>query len=219
MSYTMIHILTAEKVLKLLDCEIDYSTYMLGVLAPDAVHAAKEYSQDLKERSHIFAPGLVWGRVVSKDDMDKWLNSIMSFAKREKDKYDKSFFLGYIVHLLTDMYSCEKIYVSFYYSLGENKKEAMVKYRAESASVNYYLYDKYFGKEKLDDILRRGRQYSIEGVFDKDLFVPRFRQFYDFEFAEQNRGDITRNEIITIENTKEVIFNAPEYIIDIIGRM
>jgi len=53
----MTHILVAEKVLEYFDCPIDYATYTVGAIAPDAVHANPNYSPELKEKSHLFADG------------------------------------------------------------------------------------------------------------------------------------------------------------------
>ena len=47
----MTHILVAEKVLEYFDCPIDYDTYIVGSIAPDAVHANTNYSPELKKKS------------------------------------------------------------------------------------------------------------------------------------------------------------------------
>ena len=39
MAYTMTHVLVGERVLEYFDFPMDYSTYMAGAVAPDAVHA------------------------------------------------------------------------------------------------------------------------------------------------------------------------------------
>lgn len=71
MAYTMTHILIAEKVLGFFDCPIDYATYIVGAIAPDAVHANPNYSPELKEKSHLFADGLKWGEVASEKEYSK----------------------------------------------------------------------------------------------------------------------------------------------------
>ena len=74
MAYTMTHVLVGERVLEYFDFPMDYSTYMAGAVAPDAVHANPDYSPKLKEKSHLFAEGLKWGEVTSEDEFDEWFN-------------------------------------------------------------------------------------------------------------------------------------------------
>ena len=44
MAYTMTHILIAERVLDDINTPVDYSTYLVGAIAPDAVHASPHYT-------------------------------------------------------------------------------------------------------------------------------------------------------------------------------
>ena len=69
MAYTMTHVLVAEKVLEYLDFPVDYSTYMVGAVAPDAVHANPNYSPKLKEKSHLFYE--VWYNIRNGGALDK----------------------------------------------------------------------------------------------------------------------------------------------------
>ena len=121
MAYTMTHILVAEKVLEYFDCPIDYDTYIVGSIAPDAVHANPNYSPELKEKSHPFADGLKWGEVASEREYDEWLDSVKDFYINNYFKYDRDFFLGYIVHVLTDICSNSEIYAPFYKSLAQDE--------------------------------------------------------------------------------------------------
>lgn len=85
----MTHILIAEKILPFLDGPIDYASYLLGTIAPDAVHASADYSGSLKERSHLCAPNARWGRIVQEDDLTEWVNSIRAFYLANKNRYEK----------------------------------------------------------------------------------------------------------------------------------
>ena len=50
MAYTMTHILIAEKVLEDIKMPVDYSTYIVGAIAPDEVHASPDYTRIMKEK-------------------------------------------------------------------------------------------------------------------------------------------------------------------------
>ena len=56
MAYTITHIIIADMVLEYLPQIEDYSTYILGTIAPDVVHANQNYSAKLKERSPLESP-------------------------------------------------------------------------------------------------------------------------------------------------------------------
>lgn len=212
MAYTMIHILIAEKVLEYLKSPVDHPTYILGTIAPDAVHAAKDYSRMQKGRSHLFAEGARWGEVTSEEDLAKWSESIKTFYLKEHDRYDRDFFLGYIVHLLADICSCKNIYAPFYLSIKDDYDEKMAQFRKESYCVNYHLYCEYSREKNLYNILHAGRSCSIDGVFEKSLLDPRIDQLFSFEFKSRDVGHLSENKICTLNNTESLIKEAAEII-------
>ena len=213
MAYTMTHILIAEKVLEYFDCPIDYATYIVGAIAPDAVHANPNYSPELKEKSHLFADGLKWGEVASEKEYDEWLDSIKEFYFNNYFKYDRDFFLGYIVHVLTDICSNSEIYAPFYKSLAQDEiAEKKKQFSYESYCVNYYLFQEYSKDKRLVDTLKKGRSYSIPNIYDDSIFENRINQLFDFEFKKWDIDTIEKNSICTIENTMALIEKAPAVI-------
>lgn len=209
----MTHILVAEKVLEYFDCPIDYATYIVGAIAPDAVHANPNYSPELKEKSHLFADGLKWGEVASEKEYDEWLDSIKEFYFNNYFKYDRDFFLGYIVHVLTDICSNSEIYAPFYKSLAQDEiAEKKKQFSYESYCVNYYLFQEYSKDKNIVDTLKKGRSYSILDVYDDSVFENRIKQLFDFEFKKWDIDTIEKNSICTIENTMALIEKAPAVI-------
>lgn len=213
MAYTMTHILIAERVLNYIHIPIDYSTYIVGAIAPDAVHASPCYTRILKEKSHFFPEGAIWGKVTTESELRDWFGSIKGFYMLNHNKYDRDFLLGYIVHVLTDICSCRQIFAPFYTSLSkENFNDKMEQFRNESYDVNYYLFCEYSKENNLLNILREGRSCSIINVYDDKLLGGRIRQLYDFEFAPRDIAGISHNTICTIENTNKLILDAPKMI-------
>lgn len=209
MAYTMTHILAAEKVLEYIKTPVDHPTYLVGVIAPDAVHASPNYTRTLKEKSHLFAEGMVWGQVTKESEFHAWTNSIQKFCIHNRDKYNRDFLLGYIVHILTDVCSCRQIYAPFYTSLSKkNFDDKMKQFREESYRVNYALFCAYSKRQNLLPILQEGKSCPIAGVFDDSVLGDRIKQLFDFEFAPQDTEQITHHEIITMENTDRLISDA-----------
>ncbi len=213
MAYTMTHILVAEKILEYFDCPIDYDTYIVGSIAPDAVHANLNYSPTLKEKSHLFAEGLKWGEVASENEYAEWLDSVKEFYINNYFKYDRDFFLGYIVHVLTDICSNSEIYTPFYKSLAQDEiVEKKKQFSYESYCVNYYLFREYSKDKNIVDTLKKGRSYSISDVYDDSVFENRIKQLFDFEFKKWDTDTIEKHSICTIENTMALIEKAPAVI-------
>lgn len=220
MAYTMTHILIAEKILPFLDGPIDYASYLLGTIAPDAVHASADYSASLKERSHLCAPNAKWGRIVQEEDLTEWVNVIRAFYLANKNRYEKSFFSGYMVHLLADVCTIKKIYAPFYLSIGADFDAAMTQYKKENFGINYDLYREYAKEKDLFAILRSGRPCFLENVFDKELIDARIAQLRTFEFNVQNRqqwGNPADYKICTEESIKSFIDEAPAMIKDLLA--
>ena len=218
MAYTMTHILIAEKVLEDIKMPVDYSTYIVGAIAPDAVHASPDYTRIMKEKSHLFAEGAIWGKVTKESEFHDWLESIRTFYAGNCDKYNRDFFLGYIVHVLTDVCSCRQIFAPFYHSISkpsiskESFEHKMEQFKAESYCVNYGLYCEYSKEKNLLHILQKGKSCSLVGVFDDSLLKDRIKQLFEFEFTPRDMKDIIHNEICTIDNTNELIMSAPPII-------
>lgn len=91
----MTHILIAEKFLEYIKIPIDYSTYIVGAIAPDAVHACPNYTRSMKEKSHLFAEGAIWGKVTKESEFVNWLENIRTFYIRNNDRYNRDFFRLY----------------------------------------------------------------------------------------------------------------------------
>ncbi len=205
MAYTMTHILIAERLLEDLKTPVDHSTFILGAIAPDAVHAAKTYSVEQKERSHLLPEGQRWGRITHEQEYEIWLDRIASFYHHDRDKYDPALFLGYIVHLLTDVCSKKQIFAPFYLSITDNYAQKIAQFQKESFAVNYHLYREYARERDLYAILRKGRSCSIDGLIDKDLLDARIDQLFSHEFKEQELEDLSGHQICTVENTEKLI--------------
>lgn len=213
MAYTMTHILIAEKFLEYIKIPIDYSTYIVGAIAPDAVHACPNYMRSMKEKSHLFAEGAIWGKVIKESEFVNWLENIRTFYIRNNDRYNRDFFLGYIVHVLTDVCSCRQIFAPFYNSLSkDNFDNKMEQFKNESYCVNYYLYCEYSKEKNLLHILQEGNSCSLGDVFDKSLLDDRIKQLFEFEFKLHDVKNIAHNEICTIDNTYELIMRTPQII-------
>lgn len=80
---------------------IDCPKFYLGSISPDAVHMRDNLSKDDKTLSHL--------RVAD----DRWLENVLDFLKLNKDSADFNFFIGYGIHILTDIIWHDTLYAQF----------------------------------------------------------------------------------------------------------
>ena len=72
--------------------------FILGIIVPDAVNAYGFASKEKRWESHC-----------RDKDLDKWTSNIIDFYKENRKIYEKYYLMGYLVHVLTDIF-CDKIY-------------------------------------------------------------------------------------------------------------
>ena len=171
-----------------------------------------DFNVKMKEQSHIFDKDASWGRISTQEELDIWLERIQEFYLSEHNKYDRDFFLGYVIHLYVDVCSSHNIFLPFYNGLKNDEKLFAIKNQQFKKESYYYLYQDYAKYHDLKKILSVGNVFSIENVFDKDVFNDRIDQLFSFEFLERDLSHIDKNEIITLENTYKLIDDASEFI-------
>lgn len=112
MSYPMVHLKIAYGLLVRDDGErIKRSgDFLLGSVAPDAVHFHDSYDVSLKERSHIWKFGPRWGLTL---DSEGWRDAIRKFWRENRDAVNRDFLAGYCAHLLTDWENDRRIWAPF----------------------------------------------------------------------------------------------------------
>ena len=213
MAYTMTHILVAEEALKYFPEVRDSSTYILGTIAPDAVHADSNYTVGLKEKSHLFTPGLRWGKINDWEKAGLWLENIKKYYIENKKIYNIDFLLGYIVHLITDVYCSMYFYTPFLESIKDDNEQRIAQYKKESYGVNFYLFSLYSEKNDLHKILHAGEAIALDGVIRKEDIEKRIEQLYEFEFQGWDISHIDQNSICRIEDMEQLIQGATQYIV------
>ena len=213
MAYTMTHIYIAEKVAERLGGIKDYPTYLLGSIAPDAVHASDTYVVSDKERSHLFVEGLHWGKVSSSGHVDLWENSIEAFRESVGDRYDKDFVLGYLVHLYTDVYSSMNFFYPFMCSIKGDFDKERAHFLKENFGYNYYLFREYSERNDLKSILCSAKAQTLDGIITKAIIESRIQKLFTEEFVERDISDIEEYTICTHESMDKLIKCGSDYVI------
>lgn len=83
--------------------KFDTNNFYLGAMVPDAVNAYGFASKEARWTAHC-----------RDESLDKWQSNIMQFYKTNYGKYEDTYLMGYLVHVLTDIL-CDKIYSKHFY--------------------------------------------------------------------------------------------------------
>lgn len=106
--------------------------YYLGLLSPDTPNLNGFGPKEERWASHV-----------RRKDLNEWRNSLKDFYHNNKDKYNKDFLLGYIIHILTDI-----IFDDYFYR--DIRKEIIKDYGCDKDSAHKIMrkdMDKYYFKE------------------------------------------------------------------------
>ena len=213
MSYTMTHIYIAENVSKHVKGITDYPTYILGAVAPDAVHAREDYTPTLKEKSHLFTEGLRWGKIENEKQVHAWEGSIRDYYLSHKGIVDFDFLLGYTVHLYSDVYSSMNFFAPFVKSVKGDLSAAKERFLYENFGYNFYLYKEYEKNTDSESLLKSGKPVTLEGVISADDIKKRVELLFKQEFVERDISDIDSYTVCSHESMKRLIDGSTELVL------
>lgn len=214
MSYTMTHIYIAEKVAGYIKGINSFPTYLVGSIAPDAVHARDNYDPTQKEKSHLFTEGLRWGRIENMSQVNAWERSIAGYYNAHKGELDFDFLLGYTVHLFSDVYSSMNFYAPIVLAAGGDAAAIKPRFLKENFGYNYYLYLKYTRDKDLRAILDEGKALTLDGIIGKEDIEKRIGLLFEQEFSEKDISDINAYTICSHEAMKRLIDGSTELVLD-----
>lgn len=214
MSYTMTHIYIAENVAQHIRGITDFPTYIVGSIAPDAVHARDDYTPAYKEKSHLFTEGLRWGRIENMSQVNAWEQSIADYYNSHKGSLDFNFLLGYMVHLYSDVYSSMNFYAPIVLSAGGDAEKIKPQFLKENFGYNYYLYLKYSRDKDLRDLLEAGKAVTLDGIIEKEDIERRIQLLFEQEFSERDISDIEYYTMCSHEAMKKLIDGSTELVLN-----
>ena len=166
--------------------------FLLGAIAPDAVHFHEEYSYKLKEQSHLWDCGPRWGITL---DSDKWERNVINFWEKHKGDSNREFIAGYCVHILTDWMNDIKIWKPFRVEnvRGENVDEIYHIYSREAYRSDQWLYHRSDNSREIMSTLAEGRAYSVENLIcqkdvetqKKHILSEQYKNTDDYDISGQ----------------------------------
>ena len=156
--------------------------YYLGLLSPDTPNLNGFGPKEERWASHV-----------RRKDLNEWRNSLKDFYHNNKDKYNKDFLLGYIIHILTDI-----IFDDYFYR--DIRKEIIKDYGCDKDSAHKIMrkdMDKYYFKE-LDIIknilLNDNTSYNINSISKEKIILWKNKCINNF--SSNNNSKYISNKLI-----------------------
>ncbi len=165
MSFQMTHMQIAYNLIDIFGINEGKEEFILGSVAPDAVHFRDDFVITEKVHSHIFEGCGPWGDT---QDYKKWITNIEAFKSQyvetEQEIRFKAFKLGMCVHCITDY--CNDVYIwrnlqrKFIppMTIEEFKSE----YYPEALSVDKWLFQNSTDTIEILEMLKKAQCYEIE---------------------------------------------------------
>lgn len=162
MPYPMAHLMIARQVLAQRPMQ-DPAAFVLGTLAPDAVHFRPGYHSGMKKITHFVEDDLPWGENL---DTAQRQRSVWDFAKKDR-QLSPDFRLGYCVHLLSDICWAHWFYQPLILSLpGAERARAEEATRADQAEMDA-RFSVLLRREAMWQLLREAVPEGLPGVVEQ----------------------------------------------------
>jgi len=155
----------------------DRAAYYLGSIAPDAIHMRKDPAPDAKIISHLNAR--------NPENIANITAFRAAFPKYEAAGASPDFLMGYLVHVLTDLYWKREFYDGFverYNADPEPVQEVRTAYYNDTDVADIRLYHTLPRREEIWALLRTAKGDDLPGLItgeEADLWNARTLCWYD----------------------------------------
>lgn len=205
MSFQMIHMEIAYRLLQYLPQVKHPAEFVLGSVAPDAVHMAASFDLNRKINSHLFVECGPWGDT---QDSERWKRNINAFFEKavaaEPEPARRDFALGICVHCLTDRLNDIRIWKkaqSIYLQAMAFEEFKEVYYR-EYRNIDWWLYQNSENAAAIRELLTDAASFAIEGLTDREE-LERQREHLLYEQYNVEKVDLTMNRFLTAERIED----------------
>lgn len=179
--------------------QLDNKDFYLGALAPDTVNLNGFASKEERWNSHL-----------RNENLDTWLENVKKFYNENKDKYNKYFLLGYVLHIITDIVHDKYFYQDIRTAMTNNnineddQHPLLRKYMLEYG----YLDENNQIREYINDLLKEHTGYNIKNISKEDLIAWKNKCFSNYNEKVHTNNYITKNHIKELSKKTEEEFKT-----------
>lgn len=159
MAHPIMHLLIADKVYSNIKNFIhSYGDFLLGSIAPDAVHEKEDYTREIKDISHY--------RFDKNSDISHFDTFMEAYATQE----NRDFAMGYLVHLLSDMLWYHAVRVPFKEAFMQEPSQSMSKnqaYYTDCEQIAQALFEEK-NVARIIEAISSSKAYTLESLIDAE---------------------------------------------------
>lgn len=177
--------------------------FLLGVLAPDAVHVRAHYHSDMKRVSHLCVGDEKWGLITNDQE---WQERVLRFLKDNRGSEHGDFLLGYCVHILTDIQNNRKVWTPF------RKVNQVVLdhgggslYHQESDKVDYGFYESFPYRKEICRLIEMADGLDLEPIIIGDEVNAMKAHFLNERYRNRQLMDTSGNRYVLVEAMESFI--------------
>ncbi len=210
MPFTMTHLLIADLILRDAPQIRKPGDFLLGAVAPDAVHCREGYHSDMKKASHLCVGDERWGRLTNNE---QWRDNVLDFLRANYTGERADFIAGYCVHLLTDLQNNIQIWRQFYLENREALDQGLGSaYHRENYDLDYAQYMACRRREEIWALLEAAVPYDVPGAVTADEIRQMRRQILHRQYADRQAADVSRHRHATAERFRAFVEEEAAYI-------
>lgn len=205
MSLQMIHMEIAYRLLEYLPQIEHPAEFILGSVAPDAVHMNPDYDVKSKVKSHLFKNCGMWGDTL---DYEQWRSNIEAYLERitaaQEEPARRDFELGICVHCLTDRWNDIRIWrkAQSEFLPAMTFEEFKEDFYREQRSIDNWLYQNSENTPHIRKLLADAESFVIEDLVDGEEIEILRKHLLTVQYNVE-KVDITNNRFFTVEKIED----------------
>ena len=217
MAFTMTHLIISENISKIFTSHIkDLPQFYLGSIAPDAAHQRANYNSEYKKASHLITGDEQWGFITKTDE---WKNNVTAFLIKNRNSENLDFILGYVTHVLGDIYNTIHMWNPFKLKYADELKELTYGniHHQECNKIDIELALTYYGRNDFWFYLAKSKSIDLPNIIyaaeidkQKDLILNSW-------YKGKERQDLLSNKVRTYDNEMDFIKNTTSFVVDILN--
>ena len=211
MPFVMTHLYIAYDIINTTSQIKNPSDFLLGAIAPDAVHFRKSYESDMKKASHLCVGEERWGWISNNEE---WTENVFAFLDRNSSNANTDFIHGYCSHILADIQNNIKIWTPFKDSEQDALKDGMgsTLYHKEAKAVDYLLFLRDQRRKTIWSLLKKASGHDIENVAFKVEIEAMRDSILNEQYDNRPIADDSEHRYNTLSGMIQFIEEESKYI-------
>ncbi|WP_138493804.1 hypothetical protein [Paenibacillus pinistramenti] len=163
MPWPMVHFAVAQALFG----DIPSPSFLIGSIAPDAIHVREKITREDKGRTHLVQEGNLPGAEVI-------FQTCRQYLERSGDRAWKDFVRGYFTHIYTDLRWTETLYSAFEAGYQGAKESIRAAYNKEVSQIEFILLRNLVGAQSAVFNLEKAKAFSINPLLH-DYEIHQYR--------------------------------------------